>query len=69
MFKVGDLVRINEHCALNFFKNKLAIIKMSLGHDATEHKDGSYYMLHFSDGSEHVFSQRELDLISRVYKK
>jgi hypothetical protein len=69
MFEAGDLVQINEQCVLKYFINKLAIVRMNLGYDATDHGHGKYYMLHFSDGSEHVFCESELDLISRVNKK
>ena len=69
MFKPGDLVIISDDCALDHFAGKTAIILRNVGQDATDHSYGYYYQLHFSDGSTHIFTHRELMLLSKAERK
>ncbi len=66
MFKVGDLVMITKDCSLQYFAGKTALIIRNVGHDATDHSHGSYYSLQFDDGTEHIFTHREIVLLSRA---
>jgi len=69
MFKPGDLVIISDDCDLEYFGGKTAIIVRNVGQDATDHSHGFYYELHFADGKNHIFTHRELTLLSRAEKK
>ncbi len=66
MFEVGDLVMITKDCALQYFAGKTALIIRNVGHDATDHSHGSYYSLQFANGSQHIFTHRELVLLSKA---
>jgi len=69
MFVVGDLVVIAGNCDIAYFKGTTAIIIKNMGHDATDTSFGRYYQLQFADGSRHIFTQRELILLSRQRQK
>ena len=66
MFKPGDLVIISEDCDLQYFGGQTAIIVKNMGQDATDHSHGFYYKLHFADGKQHIFTHRELILLSKA---
>jgi len=66
MFKPGDLVIISEECDVEYFGGKTAIIVRNMGQDATDHSHGFYYQLHFPDGKQHIFTHRELTLLSKA---
>ena len=68
MFKPGDLVVISEDCDIEYFGGKTAIIVKNMGQDATDHSHGFYYQLHFADGKQHIFTHRELTLLSKANK-
>ena len=73
MFKPGDLVIISEDCDIEYFGGKTAIIVKNMGQDATDfsgkHSHGFYYQLHFADGKQHIFTHRELILLSKAERK
>jgi hypothetical protein len=69
MFQPGDLVIISDDCDLEYFGGKTAIIVRNVGQDATDHSHGFYYELHFADGTSHIFTHRELALLSRAERK
>jgi hypothetical protein len=69
MFKPGDLVVISEECDIEYFGGKTAIIVKNMGQDATDHSHGFYYQLHFPDGKQHIFTHRELILLSKAERK
>jgi len=69
MYKPGDLVIITDECDIKYFGGKTAIILKNVGQDATDHSHGFYYQLHFADGSTHIFTHRELTLLSRAERK
>ena len=69
MFNPGDLVIISEDCDIEYFGGKTAIIIKNVGHDATDHSHGAYYQLHFADGKQHIFTHRELTLLSKAERK
>jgi hypothetical protein len=77
----GDLVQVSEDCALRYFAGKIAIVVSSLGQDYTmtnesgyhhdfdisEDIDPSYYYsLLFSTGHQHVFSHKEIKVLSKA---
>ena len=66
MFWPGDLVIISEDCDIQYFAGKTAIIVKNIGQDATDHSHGFYYQLHFSNGKQHIFTHRELILLSKA---
>ena len=69
MFDIGDLVVIAGNCDIAYFKGSTAIVIKHMGYDATDASYGSYYQLQFADGSTHIFTQRELILLSRAERK
>jgi len=69
MFKPGDLVIISDDCGVQHFSGRTAIIIKNVGQDATDHSHGFYYQLHFADNSTHIFTHRELTLLSRAERK
>jgi hypothetical protein len=69
MFKPGDLVIISDDCDIQNFAGRTAIIVKSVGQDATDHSHGFYYQLHFADGNTHIFTHRELALLSKAERK
>jgi hypothetical protein len=69
MFQPGDLVIISDDCGIPNFAGRTAIIVKSVGQDATDHSHGYYYQLHFADGSTHIFTHRELVLLSKAERK
>jgi len=66
MFQLGDLVVITGNCDVRQFSGSTAIIIKNVGHDVTDHSHGEYYQLQFADGSRHIFTHRELILLSRA---
>lgn len=66
MFSIGDLVVIAGNCDIQYFKGSTAIIVKSVGYDATDTSFGNYYQLQFADGKQHIFTERELILLSRA---
>jgi hypothetical protein len=66
MFSPGDLVVIVEDCDIEYFAGKTAIIVKNVGQDATDHSHGYYYQLQFDDGNRHIFTHRELILLSEA---
>ncbi len=84
MFGTGDLVQVNDSCTLKYFAGEIAIVISSLGQDytmtnetgynydfdSTDETDPSYYYsVLFSTGSQHVFSNKELRLLSKAERK
>jgi len=69
MFKPGDLVVISDECDIKYFGGKTAIIVRNIGKDETDRLHGFYYQLHFPDGNTHIFTHRELTLLSRAERK
>ena len=69
MFKPGDLVIISDDCDIQNFAGRTAIIIKNVGQDATDHSHGFYYQLHFADGNTHIFTHRELVLLSKAERK
>ena len=81
MYNLGDLVKIIEDCPLGFFAGKLGIVSSRLGKDQTmtnesgysydfddDSKDYYYYSVYLLDGHTHIFSDRELEIISKGKK-
>jgi len=66
MFYPGDLVMIVEDCDTAYFAGKIALITKNVGQDATDHASGNYYELQFGDGLRHIFTHRELVLLSEA---
>ena len=69
MFEPGDLVQVNLDCNIKYFWGKTAIVLQNMGQDATDHSYGFYYRLQFDDGAHHIFTHRELVLLSKGRKK
>jgi len=69
VFSPGDLVIISDDCDIQYFGGKTAIIIKSVGKDTTDRLHGHYYQLHFADGSTHIFTHRELALLSKAERK
>jgi hypothetical protein len=66
---VGDLVVISDECDIKYFGGKTAIVIKNVGQDATDHSQGQYYQLQFANGSHHIFTQREIILLSKAERK
>jgi len=66
---VGDLVVISDDCDIKYFGGKTAIVTKNVGQDATDHSQGQYYQLQFADGSQHIFTHREIILLSKAERK
>ncbi len=69
MYEVGDLVQVNNDCAVTYFRGRIALVAKAAGHDVTDHSQGLYYSLQFSDGEEHIFPSIELSLLSKAERK
>mgnify|MGYP005989900467 FL=1 len=73
MFNVGDLVRINEKCLLEYFEGMLAIVTISMGKDVSGRQ---YYKVKLLDSGTKadilnhasVYYAQELDLVNGVKK-
>ena len=70
MFNPGDLVIIIEDCPLEYFVGKVGIVISNLGNDRSViHPDYFYYNVSLSDGANHIFSEEELAMLSKVKKQ
>ena len=71
MFNVGDLVRINEKCLLEYFEGMLAIVTISMGKDVSGRQ---YYKVKLLDSGTKadilnhasIYKASELVLINGV---
>lgn len=67
--EVGDLVKINNNCAIAYFIDKLAVITRQMGIDRMDVVGGYYYEVILADTTKnHIFNHSELDLISKGKK-
>ena len=66
MYQLGDLVQISLDCNIKYFWGKAAIVVQCMGQDATDHANGCYYKLQFGDGTQHIFFDKELTLLSKA---
>ena len=66
MFEPGDLIKISDDCDLHYFKGQLAIIVSNFGQDITDHAKGYYYKVKLTNGSNHIFYEQELVLLSKA---
>jgi len=69
MLDPGDLVIIDPDCIIEYFRGMTALVVQNVGHDATDHSNGVYYRLQFSDGRHHIFKDREIRLLSKAERK
>tara|TARA_R110002110_G_scaffold107783_1_gene269560 strand:- start:1134 stop:1388 length:255 start_codon:yes stop_codon:yes gene_type:complete len=82
VYNLGDLVIIIEDCPLEYFIGKLGIINSRLGRDYTmtnekgynyDFGDDStvncYYSIMLVDGQTHIFSDKELAIVSKGKKE
>jgi hypothetical protein len=69
MFVLGDLVVIAGNCDIPYFKGSTAVVVRNMGHNISDTSLDKSYQLQFADGSRHVFTQRELILLSRAERK
>lgn len=82
MFNLGDLVKVVENCHLKFFVGRMGIVDSRLGKDQTmmnedgysydfDDDSGScyYFGVALLDGHSHIFSDRELEIISKGKKE
>jgi hypothetical protein len=68
VFKPGDLVTVNDECPLQYFVGRSALVVSNMGMDPTDHSQGWYYRLEFHDGKYHIFTHKELALVSKGEK-
>ena len=67
MWNRGDLVEISSDCAIQYFAGKTAIILENIGkHMGNKEELDHYYRVHFPDGSDHIFNDNELTLLSKA---
>ena len=80
MLYPGDLVKATDYCPFEYFIGKVGIVTSKLGQDYTmtnesgyhhdfdsaDEQELCYYRIMLSDGKTHVFSDRELLLLSRA---
>ena len=82
MFGTGDLVQVNDSCTRKYFAGEIVISSLGQDYtmtnetgynydfDSTDETDPSYYYsVLFSTGSQHVFSNKELRLLSKAERK
>ncbi len=69
MYTPGDLVVVNDTCPLPYFIGKAALVIAIMGMDSTDHSHGWYYRLEFHDGKYHIFTHKELTLLSKGRKQ
>jgi hypothetical protein len=68
MYLPGDLVQVTPSCSIKHFRGMTAIVMQNMGQDATDHANGNYYRLQFSNGQHHIFYDKELTLLSKAGK-
>jgi len=67
MWERGDLVEIRNDCAIQYFAGKTGIILSNIGkHLGDSEELGHYYRVLFHDGSDHIFNDNELTLLSKA---
>jgi hypothetical protein len=66
MYQPGDLVQVTLDCSIKYFWGQTAIVIESMGQDATDHANGNYYKLQFANGQNHIFYDKELQLLSKA---
>ncbi len=81
MYDLGDLVIVTEDCPLNYFAGNIGIVNSRLGKDYTmtneegyNHKFDDpvvhcYYGIMLSSGETHIFSDKELAILSKGKKQ
>jgi hypothetical protein len=82
LYNLGDLVIVTEDCPLNYFAGNIGIVNSRLGRDYTmTNEEGysynfdedsagyHYYGIMLSDGQTHIFSEKELAVLSKVRKQ
>ena len=68
-YNIGDLVRVNDNCAISYFAGKTAIICRHMGIDRMDVVGGYYYEVLLEDHKKkQIFNHSELDLISKGKK-
>ena len=69
MYKPGDLVQVNLDCSIKYYWGMTALVIQNMGQDATDHANGNYYQIQFNDGTQQIFNDKEINLLSKAVKK
>ena len=69
MFNLGDLVIVNDDCAVSNYRGKLAIVIKNLGKDPIDLTGGSYFKVQFSNGTHEILTGSEITALSKAERK
>jgi hypothetical protein len=69
MYNIGDLVIVNDDCAVSNYRGKLAIVIKNLGNDPIELTGGCYFKLQFANGRHEILTASEMTALSKAERK